>query len=120
MVFWGGYWDISGFERKSWTNTENCKIIIQGILLSFTPLKTYIDCLHIKKSNKSRMLAEAQREVENSLGGNSEEILFYEKRVHTFLVPRIDEKPFVSAGLGISSEMLPKESLSDQAWNTKQ
>ncbi|XP_061988793.1 uncharacterized protein LOC133707251 isoform X3 [Rosa rugosa] len=23
-------------------------------------------------------------------------------------------------GLGISSEMLPKESLSDQAWNTKQ
>ncbi|KAM5584487.1 hypothetical protein ABKV19_004052, partial [Rosa sericea] len=53
--------------------------------------KTYIDCLHIKKSDKSRMLAEAQTEVENSLGGNSEEILFDEKRVHTFLVPRIDE-----------------------------
>lgn len=43
--------------------------------------KTYIDCLHIKKSDKSRMLAEEQTEVENSLGGNSDEILFDEKKV---------------------------------------
>ncbi|XP_050364026.1 DNA replication licensing factor MCM4 [Argentina anserina] len=43
--------------------------------------KTYIDCLHIKKSDKSRMLAEEQTEVENSLGGNSDEILFDDKKV---------------------------------------
>ncbi|CAN6555235.1 unnamed protein product [Malus baccata var. baccata] len=43
--------------------------------------KTYIDCLHIKKSDKSRMLAEDQVEVDNTLVGNSEEILFDEKKV---------------------------------------
>nr|XP_011458268.1 PREDICTED: DNA replication licensing factor MCM4 [Fragaria vesca subsp. vesca] len=43
--------------------------------------KTYIDCLHIKKSDKSRMLAEEQTEVENSLVGDSEEIIFDEKKV---------------------------------------
>ncbi|KAL6211507.1 hypothetical protein ACLB2K_016731 [Fragaria x ananassa] len=43
--------------------------------------KTYIDCLHIKKSDKSRMLAEEQTEVENSLVGDSEEFLFDEKKV---------------------------------------
>ncbi|TQD99408.1 hypothetical protein C1H46_014978 [Malus baccata] len=46
-----------------------------------TQRTTYIDCLHIKKSDKSRMLAEDQVEVDNTLVGNSEEILFDEKKV---------------------------------------
>ncbi|CAB4320436.1 unnamed protein product [Prunus armeniaca] len=45
--------------------------------------KTYIDCLHIKKSDKSRMLAEDQNpvEVDNSVAGHSDEIVFDEKKV---------------------------------------
>ncbi|PQP98902.1 DNA replication licensing factor MCM4 [Prunus yedoensis var. nudiflora] len=45
--------------------------------------KTYIDCLHIKKSDKSRMLAEDQNpvEVDSSVAGHSDEIVFDEKKV---------------------------------------
>lgn len=49
-------------------------------------MQTYVDCLHIKKSDKSRMLAEEQTEVENSLGGNSDEILFDEKKVDQYIL----------------------------------
>ncbi|KAL5563098.1 hypothetical protein UlMin_032845 [Ulmus minor] len=43
--------------------------------------KTYIDCLHIKKADKSRMVVEDQMEVDNSSGGSSEDIVFDEKKV---------------------------------------
>ncbi|KAF4369594.1 hypothetical protein G4B88_021399 [Cannabis sativa] len=43
--------------------------------------KTYIDCLHIKKTDKSRMLVDDQMEIDNPLGGNSDDIVFDEKKV---------------------------------------
>ncbi|GMN55747.1 hypothetical protein TIFTF001_024865 [Ficus carica] len=43
--------------------------------------KTYIDCLHIKKTDKSRMLVDDPMEVDNSTGGSTEDVLFDEKRV---------------------------------------
>ncbi|KAJ1440969.1 P-loop containing nucleoside triphosphate hydrolase [Sesbania bispinosa] len=43
--------------------------------------KTYIDCLHIKKTDKTRMLIEDAMEVENSQGRNAEEVLFDQERV---------------------------------------
>ncbi|KAM6581506.1 hypothetical protein CsatA_005280 [Cannabis sativa] len=42
---------------------------------------TYIDCLHIKKTDKSRMLVDDQMEIDNPLGGNSDDIVFDEKKV---------------------------------------
>lgn len=43
--------------------------------------KTYIDCLHIKKSDKSRMLAEDPMEVDNPTGRHVEDITFDEEKV---------------------------------------
>ncbi|KAI4297641.1 hypothetical protein L6164_037523 [Bauhinia variegata] len=43
--------------------------------------KTYIDCLHIKKTDNSRMLSEDAMEVENGMGRNAEEIVFDEEKV---------------------------------------
>lgn len=43
--------------------------------------KTYIDCLHIKKTSKSRMLVEDAMEVDNGQGRNPEEVLFDEEKV---------------------------------------
>ncbi|XP_054777914.1 DNA replication licensing factor MCM4 [Prosopis cineraria] len=44
--------------------------------------KTYIDCLHIKKTDKSRMLSEDAMDVETSLGNrNTGEIHFDEEKV---------------------------------------
>ncbi|XP_004507486.1 DNA replication licensing factor MCM4 [Cicer arietinum] len=43
--------------------------------------KTYIDCLHIKKTSKSRMLVEDVMEVESSQGRHAEEVLFGEEKV---------------------------------------
>ncbi|KAE9616492.1 putative DNA helicase [Lupinus albus] len=43
--------------------------------------KTYIDCLHIKKNDKSRMLIDDAMEVDNGMGRNSEEVFFDEKMV---------------------------------------
>ncbi|PON80788.1 DNA replication licensing factor Mcm [Parasponia andersonii] len=43
--------------------------------------RTYIDCLHIKKTDKSRMLIEDQMEVDNSSGRSSEDLLFDEKKI---------------------------------------
>ncbi|KAL2328997.1 hypothetical protein Fmac_022424 [Flemingia macrophylla] len=42
--------------------------------------KTYIDCLHIKKTDKSRMLVEDVMDVDDS-GKNSQEVIFNEERV---------------------------------------
>ncbi|KAF7841021.1 DNA replication licensing factor MCM4 [Senna tora] len=43
--------------------------------------KTYVDCLHIKKTDKSRMLAEDAMDVDNSQGRIAEEIHFDEEKV---------------------------------------
>lgn len=43
--------------------------------------KTYIDCLHIKKTDKSRMLIEDAMDVDNGLGRNTEEVFFDGERV---------------------------------------
>ncbi|KAK2381726.1 DNA replication licensing factor, mcm4 component [Trifolium repens] len=43
--------------------------------------KTYIDCLHIKKTSKSRMLVEDAMEVDNGQGRNTEEVIFDEEKV---------------------------------------
>ncbi|XP_027355899.1 DNA replication licensing factor MCM4 [Abrus precatorius] len=43
--------------------------------------KTYIDCLHIKKTDKSRMLVDDAMDVENGAGRNAEEVLFDEEKV---------------------------------------
>lgn len=44
--------------------------------------KTYIDCLHLKKTDKSRMQAEDPMEVENGSGRNEEDTLLgYEDKV---------------------------------------
>ncbi|WJX45300.1 DNA replication licensing factor, mcm4 component [Trifolium repens] len=43
--------------------------------------KTYIDCLHIKKTSKSRMLVEDAMEVDNGQGRNTEEVIFNEEKV---------------------------------------
>lgn len=51
----------------------------------FLLLQTYIDCLHIKKSDKSRVVADDQMEVENRLGGNVDDLSFDEAKVWTFL-----------------------------------
>ncbi|KAH7517765.1 hypothetical protein FEM48_Zijuj09G0099100 [Ziziphus jujuba var. spinosa] len=46
-----------------------------------TQRTTYIDCLHMKKTDKSRMLGYDQLEVDNCSGGNSEDTIFDEKKV---------------------------------------
>lgn len=100
-----GHWDLPGHECESWTNSENCKVIIQGIhflhLLKnrtgivscavilawqylFHLLQTYIDCLHIKKADKSRMASEDLMEVESRLGGNVDDLSFDEAKVWSF------------------------------------
>ncbi|XP_019448467.1 PREDICTED: DNA replication licensing factor MCM4-like [Lupinus angustifolius] len=43
--------------------------------------KTYIDCLHIKKNDKSRMLIDDAMEVDSGMGRNSEEVFFGEETV---------------------------------------
>ncbi|XP_058756779.1 DNA replication licensing factor MCM4-like [Vicia villosa] len=43
--------------------------------------KTYIDCLHIKKTSKSRMLVEDAMEADNGQGRNAEEVIFSEEKV---------------------------------------
>ncbi|XP_022136178.1 DNA replication licensing factor MCM4 [Momordica charantia] len=43
--------------------------------------KTYIDCLHIKKADKSRMASEDLMEVESRLGGNVDDLSFDEAKV---------------------------------------
>ncbi|XP_057747993.1 DNA replication licensing factor MCM4 [Arachis stenosperma] len=43
--------------------------------------KTYIDCLHIKKTDKSRMLVDDAMDIDNSEGRNPEEVHFDEERV---------------------------------------
>ncbi|MED6181332.1 DNA replication licensing factor, mcm4 component [Stylosanthes scabra] len=43
--------------------------------------KTYIDCLHIKKTDKSRMLVDDAMDIDNSQGRNPEEVHFNEERV---------------------------------------
>ncbi|KAL2327442.1 hypothetical protein Fmac_020869 [Flemingia macrophylla] len=52
--------------------------------------KTYIDCLHIKKTDKSRMLVEDAMDVDDS-GKNSQEVIFNEERVQ-LLSTSIDVK----------------------------
>ncbi|KAL2326038.1 hypothetical protein Fmac_025096 [Flemingia macrophylla] len=51
-------------------------------------LHTYIDCLHIKKTDKSRMLVENAMDVDDS-GKNSQEVIFNEKRVRKDRVRRL-------------------------------
>ncbi|KAK7264255.1 hypothetical protein RJT34_31861 [Clitoria ternatea] len=43
--------------------------------------KTYIDCLHIKKTDKSRMLVEDAMDVDNSQVRSAEEVIFNEEKV---------------------------------------
>ncbi|KAE9593354.1 hypothetical protein Lal_00028751 [Lupinus albus] len=43
--------------------------------------KTYIDCLHIKKNDKSRMLIEDAMDVDNGPGRSSEEVFFDKDKV---------------------------------------
>lgn len=43
--------------------------------------KTYIDCLHIKKTDKSRMVADDPMDVENPSGRSAENIPFDEEKV---------------------------------------
>ncbi|KAI5388451.1 hypothetical protein KIW84_074223 [Lathyrus oleraceus] len=43
--------------------------------------KTYIDCLHIKKTSKSRMLVEDAMEADSGQGRNAEEVIFSEEKV---------------------------------------
>ncbi|KAG6651704.1 DNA replication licensing factor MCM4 [Carya illinoinensis] len=43
--------------------------------------KTYIDCLHIKKTDKSRMLTGDPKEAENPVGRSTEDITFDEEKV---------------------------------------
>ncbi|TKY67597.1 DNA replication licensing factor MCM4 [Spatholobus suberectus] len=43
--------------------------------------KTYIDCLHIKKTDKSRMLVEDAMDVDNGPGRNAKEVHFDEEKV---------------------------------------
>ena len=44
-------------------------------------LQTYIDCLHIKKTDKSRMVAEDPTGAGNRLGGNVDDVSFDEAKV---------------------------------------
>ncbi|KAA0033785.1 DNA replication licensing factor MCM4 isoform X2 [Cucumis melo var. makuwa] len=52
--------------------------------------KTYIDCLHIKKTDKSRMVADLT-EAENRLGGNVDDLSFDEEKVEE--LKELSKKP---------------------------
>lgn len=47
-------------------------------------MQTYIDCLHIKKTDKSRMVADDPMDVENPSGRSAENIPFDEEKVYHF------------------------------------
>lgn len=60
-------------------------MIWTGSYISFFWSQTYIDCLHIKKADKSRMLIEDAMEVDNSQPRIEEEIQFDESKVYQIL-----------------------------------
>jgi hypothetical protein len=53
---------------------------------NFLLMQTYIDCLHIKKTDNSRMAAEDPMEVDNPSSRNVENFSFDEEKVYHFIL----------------------------------
>lgn len=56
-------------------------------------MQTYIDCLHMKKTSKSRMQADDPTEVENGFNRN-EDFTFDEQMVYRFFFFPLDDRLF--------------------------
>ncbi|KVH93228.1 Mini-chromosome maintenance complex protein 4 [Cynara cardunculus var. scolymus] len=115
---------VEGYECESWPNPKNYEICIQGRRsCHVSSFHTYIDCLHLKKTDKSRMNAEDPMETEQSTTQNDEGTpLNYEEQatistivsLHCFMIYTVEKLKELSKQPDIY-EMLTR-SLAPNIW----